>query len=105
MRALNKYQAISIAVGLFICLHYLLVLISNYMANNFSDFSVYFSGLNLTAYLLYLLIGFVASVLSKEQFVFVGLVAGVISALAAVLIFGVGGEFIGVSVTLVSGLV
>ena len=56
MRALNKAQAISIAVGLFICLHYLLTLISNYMANNLSDFPVYLPWLNLTAYLLYLLI-------------------------------------------------
>ena len=105
MRLLNRVQVISIAVILFICLHYLLTLISNYLANNLSDFPVYLPWLNLTAYLLYLLIGFVASVLSKEQFIFVGLIAGLISALSAVLLFSVGGSIYGVFVTLVSGLV
>jgi hypothetical protein len=105
MRTLNKSQAIVIAVIVFMCLHYSLTLGSNYLANSSVNFPTLLPWLNLIAYILYVLSGFVASVLSKHKFVIVSLLAGFISAASAILIFGVGGEVFGVFVTLASGLV
>jgi hypothetical protein len=105
MRTLNKSQAIVIAVIVFMCLHYSLTLGSNYLANSPVNFPTLLPWLNLIAYILYVLSGFVASVLSKHKFVIVSLLAGFISAASAILIFGVGGEVFGVFVTLASGLV
>jgi hypothetical protein len=105
MRTLNKSQAIVIAVIVFVCLHYSLTLGSNYLANSSVNFPTLLPWLNLIAYILYVLSGFVASFLSKHKFVIVSLLAGLISAASAILIFGVGGEVFGVFVTLASGLV
>jgi sugar phosphate permease len=105
MRTLNKSQAIVIAVIVFVCLHYSLTLGSNYLANSSVNFPTLLPLLNLIAYILYVLSGFVASFLSKHKFVIVSLLAGLISAASAILIFGVGGEVFGVFVTLASGLV
>ena len=105
MESFNKIQAVSLAVILFVVLHYSLTLTGNYFANNSEEFMVWLPWLNLTAYFLYLLSGLVASLLSRKHSIFVGLVAGLMSALAAVLIFSVGSELFGVFVTLVSGFV
>jgi hypothetical protein len=105
MRTPNKLQAILIAVSLFLCLHYLLTLGGNYLANNSNNFPILLPWLNLMAYLLYFLSGIIAGLLTKQNFIFVGLVTGVISALSAVLIFGVGGDTFGVFATISAGLV
>ena len=91
MKSLNKIQAISFAVILFMALHYLLTLGTNYLANNSENILVWLPWLNLTAYFLYLLSGVIAGVFSKQHFIIVGLFGGLVSALSAVLIFGVGG--------------
>jgi len=101
----RKIIAVSVAVILFMMLHYSLTLGSNYLANNSSDFTIWQPGLIFTAYILYLLSGITASIISKEQFVVIGALAGLVSAISAVLSFGVGGEAIDVAFTLVWGLV
>lgn len=105
MKTLNKPQAIFIAVVLFMSFHYSLALGSNYLANNSANFLTFLPWLNLAAYILYILSGFIAGILSNKKFIIVGLAAGSISAASAVLIFGVGGEVFGVLVTLTFGLV
>ena len=87
------------------CFHYSLTLGSNYLANNSVNFQSLIPWLNLTAYALYVLCGFIAGILSNAKYIVVGSVAGIISAATAVVIFGVGGEAFGMFTTLISGLI
>jgi len=105
MKTLNNTQAVLISAALFICLFFLLTLGSNYLANNSQNFVVYLHWLNFVAYVLYILGGFVAGILLKQNKIIVGLVAGLISAVSAILMFGVAHEAFGIFATLVSGLV
>lgn len=106
MKSLNKIQAISFAVILFMILHYLLTLGTNYLANNNADrLLIWLPWLNLTAYFLYLFSGVIAGAFSKQHFIIVGLYGGLVSALSAVFMFGVGGGVLEVFVTLAIGLV
>ena len=101
----TKVRAVAYAVVVFVALHYSLTLGSNYLANHSSNFTTWQSWLILAAYVLYLVSGVIASMFSQEQFVMVGILAGVTSALSAVLLFGVGGEAVGVFLTLLWGLI
>jgi len=106
LKSLNKIQAILVAVILFILLHYLLTIASNYLANNSEQFISIFQWLNLAAYFLYILCGFISGMLSKQHLIIVGLITGLASALLVVLIFGVaGGDAFGVFSTLITGTV
>ena len=106
MRALNNIQSIALAVIVFMLLHFSLTVGMNYFSNkNPENFMVWLQWLNLVAYLLYVLSGFIAGALSRKKQIIVGLVAGLVSALAAIL-FGVGGgSLYGALLTLTPGLV
>ena len=104
MAAYNKFRAIAYAVVVYVALHYSLTLGANYLAGNSNNFAIWQPWLIVIAYVLYLLSGLIAGIISKEQRILVGVVAGLASALMAILVFGVGGELIGVILTLLWGL-
>lgn len=105
MRAFNNIQSIALAVILFMLLHFSLTVGMNYFSNkNPENFIVWWQWLNLVAYLLYILSGFIAGTLSKKHHVLVGLAAGLISSLSAILL-GVGGSLYGVLLTISFGLI
>jgi len=103
VRTINKVQAVSIAVIVFIALHYLLWTTLNYLVNHSGNISVWLTWINLTAYNLYIISGIIAGALSKDKLILVGAVAGFISGLSAILMLGVAGDAFGNFVTLSSG--
>ena len=100
-----KFRAIAYAVVVFVVLFYALTLGANYLAGKLSNFVIWQPWLIFSAYILYLLSGLIAGIISKEQRIVVGVVAGLVSALMAILVFGVGRELMGVLFTLFWGLV
>ncbi|MDQ2077940.1 hypothetical protein [Marinimicrobium sp. ABcell2] len=105
MKSFSNIQAISVSVVLFITLHFLLTLVSNYLSKNSSSFLTLLPWLNLLAYLLYLLTGFISSLLAKSRLIITGLAAGLLSAFIAVLAFGVGGDIFWGLLTLAFGFI
>ncbi len=106
MKIPKIFLAISVALIIFICFHYFLTVGINYLANNSVSFPELLPWLNLIAYLLYILSGFVASILSDKKLILIGLVSGFLSATSAILIFSVAnGELLGILITLCTGLV
>ena len=105
MAAYNKFRAIAYAVIAFVVLHYSLTLGANYLVGNSSNYAIWQPWLIFVAYVLYLVSGLIAGIVSKEQRIVVGVVAGLASALMAIFVFGVGGELIGVILTILWGFV
>ncbi len=105
MRAFNNIQSIAFATILFMLLHFSLTIGMNYFSNkNPESFIVWWQWLNLVAYLLYILSGFIAATLSKKHHIIVGLITGLVSSLSAILL-GVGGSLYGVLITIAFGLI
>ena len=105
MKPLNKISAITIAVILFMALHYTLTYTANYIANNSDLYLKLLFWLNLLAYFLYVLSGFVANQLIKTKSIYIGFVTGIASALSSILIFGVGADLFGIFAILISGCI
>ena len=103
MGASNKVQAVSIAVIVFIVLHYLLWATLNYLINHSGNISVWLTWINLAAYNLYIISGIIAGALSKDKLIIVGVIAGFICGLSAIFMLGVAGDAFGNFITLASG--
>ena len=103
MEALNKIRAVSIAVIVFIVLHYLLWETLRYLVNNSGNTSAWLTWINLTAYNLYIISGIIAGALSKDKLIIVGVFSGFVSGLSAILMLNVAGDIFGSFVTLASG--
>jgi len=103
---LKEIRSIVISVAIFLVLHFALTAGSNYFARTADNFSTWLLWINITAYFLYVLVGFVAGALSKRHFLLVGAITGICSAAAAILIFGVAGnDIFGILAMVVNGAV
>ena len=106
MRAFNNIQSVAIAVIVFMLLHLSLTVGTNYFSNkNPENFMNWWQWLNLVAYLLYVLSGFIAATLSKKHYILVGLSAGLVSSLSAILLGVGGGDAYGALITITFGLI
>ena len=100
----TELRAYVISVGLFAVLHFSLTIVSNYVAQSVTGVQSYIPWLNVLAYALYVIAGFVAAAIAKRRGIINGVIAGVLAAMTAILLFGVaGGDWFGVMVMTVNG--
>jgi hypothetical protein len=95
-----------VALLLFSVLHYAITYVGNTINIAHDDYLKIISWLNVGAISLYFVCSFLASIMSKENFVRIGTVTGLLSAVIAVTIFGVAtNDMIGKLITITIGLV
>jgi len=102
----REIRSIVISVAIFLLLHFALTEATNYFANIENHFNEWLLWINITAYFLFVIVGFVAGILTKKHFLLVGALTGACSALAAILIFGVAGhDIFGIFAMLANGTI
>ena len=90
MKFIRSIQAVLYSTAIFMLLHYLLQVSSNYIATHSTSFLNWIVVPNIAAYSLYLLCGFIAGTISKNCKFCVGFIAGLLASFTAIQIFGVG---------------
>ena len=101
-----ELRALVISVVAFAILFFVLTTASNSAATTAKDLEGFLPWLNATAYLLYVIAGFVAGIVAKRRRIASGLIAGILAAATAILIFGVAwGDSFGIVATVVNGAV
>ncbi len=99
-----ELRAFVISVVVFAILFFALTTASNSAATTAEDLEGLLPWLNATAYLLYVITGFIAGIVAKRRTIVNGLIAGVLAAATAILIFGVTrGDSFGIVATVVNG--
>ena len=89
-----------ISVVVFTVLFFVLTIASNSAATAEADLERYIPWINVTAYLLYVIAGFVAGIVAMRRAIVSGLIAGILAAATAILIFGVAwGDSFGIVAT------
>jgi sugar phosphate permease len=101
-----ELRAYAIAIALFVVLHFLLTALGNSVAASGPWGETWMPYLNVLAYVLYMVAGFVAGAVAKRYQVFNGMVTGVLAGAIAVFLFSVGPSFnFGTVVLLLNGAI
>lgn len=89
MRIYNKVKGVTIALLVFILIHYSITYIANSVANTQENYLTFLPWLNFAVFFVYFLCGLLASIFYENNFVLIGLVTGLLSALVAITLFNV----------------
>jgi sugar phosphate permease len=101
-----ELRAYAIALVLFVILHFLLTALGNSVVASGPWGETWMPYLNVLAYTLYMVAGFVAGALTRRYHVLNGMVTGFLAGAIAVLLFGVGPSFnFGTVVLLLNGAI
>ena len=101
-----ELRAYAIAIALFVILHFLLTALANSVAATEAAVETWMPYLNVLAYILYMVAGFVVGGLTKRYHVPNGMVTGFLAGAIAVLLFDVGPSFnFGTVVLLLNGAI
>lgn len=101
-----ELRAYAIAIVLFVILHFLLLALGNSVAATATGVETWMPYINVLAYLLYILTGFVAGALARRRHVLNGMITGFLAAATAVLLFGAAPGFnLGTVVLLLNGVI